>query len=241
MLAFHAIGSGSGGGTAPIADYPAGIQAGDLLILMIENKYPPNAPVNPTGWKFEAQISGGSGVAGPGTGQVTTTVYTKVADGTETGSLALSIPSGNSSVARIMSVRSDRGGRIFYDIAVGTAAQNTGNTVNWSSTTSQNMELTVDDFMVAVNGININTYTYTPYTFTQTGTTFGARNQRTSTATSGGGTSRLQVATCSVTAGGANLPVTYGMTSSGSAVDNPAGSTVILRIREKRKQFFNLC
>jgi hypothetical protein len=238
MVTYNNIGVG---GTTTTADYPTGIAGGDLLVLCIVNKYPANPPATPSGWALQGQASGGSGVSGPSAGQVLTTVFTKVADGTETGSLTISVPGANCLMARMINCRSDLGGSVNYNVSVATASQNVGNTVNWSSVSGGNFDVTANDLVLVFNGVNHATVTFTGYTLAETGIVFGARSQRVSVGTSAGDDVRIQVVSCNITSGTANSPVTYTMTASLSAADTPAGSTVFVRIRDGKRRVFNLC
>src|SRR3982750_4732209 len=89
------IGATSSNGTPAAVPLPTtvGISAGDILIMPIILKYPPDsAPVGPpTGW---SSITGGEGIGGtnPATptadkGRTLATVYYKVADGSESGTV----------------------------------------------------------------------------------------------------------------------------------------------------------
>src|ERR1041385_2007993 len=103
-ISFGTQSSASATGTTSLSvAYPTGIVAGDLLVLPISSKYPTNGPVTPTGWTLlpDAQASGGHGSSGTNTGNVYMTVFFKVADGTESGNLSVSIPSGNAAMARM--------------------------------------------------------------------------------------------------------------------------------------------
>src|SRR5690349_3513003 len=72
-----------------------------LLLAGVVNKYPSNGPTTPSGWTLVGQFSGGSGAAGADVGSVYVTIYSKPSDGTKTGTQTISVPSGNSSLARI--------------------------------------------------------------------------------------------------------------------------------------------
>lgn len=100
-IAFVSVGTPSAVTPNPTPSFPASIAVNDLLILLVVNKYPANGPTTPAGWTLIGQTSGGSGASGVDSGQVYVTVYYKIADGTETGPMTVTIPSSNSSRAQI--------------------------------------------------------------------------------------------------------------------------------------------
>lgn len=231
------VGTGSGtvpGVTNPMADYPAGIASGDLLVCVISNKYSPNLPTVPNGWTLatNAQLSAGAGAAGAGSGPVVVTVITKIADGTETGSLSLTVTSANSSVARMFALRRSNNSSKIFDFIFSNGSDVTGDT-SWSVTAEQSLDLIVDDLVVACTATNeAASYTYTTHAFSQTDITFGARTQRTSTQTSGGDDCRVNIVSAAVTAGSGTAATTFTMTASGSTATAPTGPTVFMRVRE---------
>lgn len=75
-------------GTSLSVAYPASISAGDVIVLVIGCSNA-TAPTNPTG--FTSQLSGTSGGSSP-----SFRISTKVADGSETGSISVGTPSSTS-------------------------------------------------------------------------------------------------------------------------------------------------
>src|SRR4051812_24340143 len=94
-VAFGAWGTATiatGSGTAPTPGYPAGITAGQLLVCFLVSKY--GAVTTPSGWTLptNGKFTGGNPAAQlTDSGDATFTVFYKIADGTETGTLTITI------------------------------------------------------------------------------------------------------------------------------------------------------
>jgi hypothetical protein len=230
-VAFVAAGSIAVGSTTVNVPYPAGLVANRMLIVSVANKYPTNGPTTPAGWTLLAtgQKQGGHGSSGIDTGQVYITVFQRIADGTESGTLAISIPSGNSAVA--VMVMYSVGASSTWGTSARNAAENTPGTA-WSAVTGSDLNVTVGDLVLLASGINTDNYSASAETISCAGATFGTCNERFDSGTITGDNCGLVVADALVTAGTSSGVQTYAMTMSGSAVDAPAGATIFLRIRE---------
>lgn len=232
-IAFGAAGAVANTATTTLTlAYPAGITAGQLLVICICNKYPPNTPTTPVAAGFilaaNAQGTGGSGAAGIDTGTVFTTVYYKIAAGTETGNLAITVTGNNAAIGRIFRYTNATGN---WDVSAANGADNTAGTA-WLTTMNVNPGLTTGDWAIVASGINTDAYTYSAQAPAEASTTFGATVERQDSGTTSGQDCALVVTDTPVTAGTSVNPPTYAMTSSGTAANNPAGSSVMLRIRE---------
>lgn len=229
-ISLIAVGGWATGTTSLSVAYPAGIQAGDLLVLAIANKYPTNSPSVPTDWAIptNGQQSGGSGSNGNDTGSVYATIMVKIATGSETGNLSISITSGNSAVAEMALYRKAADKNWEYVCTNG--SDNSAGT-DWSVTGAANPGITAGDRMFTCSGINADSFTFSSHAMSATGVTFGAVQA------DGSGTSLGQDCDCvltdhAVSSGTASAAPVFTMSSSGSATNSPAGATVIMRMRE---------
>jgi MSHA biogenesis protein MshQ len=229
QIAFGTLGGSIAGSTSLAVPVPASIAAGDLLVMCISNKYPANGPATPAGWTLPSngQASGGSGSAGADTGTVYATVFVKIADGTET-TTTVTLTGANSSGAKMVRYTKTLS---TWDYVTVNGADNAG-AGNWSVTAGADPGVASGDFIVTCSAINTDLYTYNTQAMSQTGITFGAAVERNEIGTTLGDDSHLVISEHPVTAGTSSAAPVYTMTASGSATDNPAGATVILRLRE---------
>lgn len=228
-----AVAYGSAGAVDPgtntlIVPYPAGIAAGDLLVLAIANKYPPNGPTTPTGWTLvtNGQASGGAGAAGNDSGNVYATVFVKVADGTETGNLTVTVTSANVSLGRMF--RYTNAANAGWDYAATYGSDNTGGTA-WIVSGAADPGITSGDMLVVVSAINTDGPTWSAESVSAAGATFGTHTERQDSGSGVGNDIRLVVSDHTVTAGTAAAAPVFTMTASGAT---PEGASVMLRIRE---------
>ncbi len=229
-IAFATAGAAANGVASVAVPYPASIAAGDLLILSVVNKFNPNAPTTPSGWTLQGQVAGGSGADGADVGTIITSVYTKVADGTESGNLTLTCHASNN-VALARMYRYTKGATNTWSIVATTGSDNTAGTA-WSVTGAANPGITANDMVFVASGSNTDTYTYSLQAITATGATFGTMVERGDDVTGTGSDVALVNTEHPVTAGTASAAPVYTMTASGTTTNRPAGSSVILRLRE---------
>ena len=233
-VAFGSIGAVIAGTTSLSVAYPASISAGDLLVLHIANKYDPNGPSTPSGWTPQKQQSGGAGASGTDTGVMFATVYTKEADGTESGSLSVTITSGNSS-AGVMA-RYTKAGGTTWGIAAEGGAQNSG-TSSWSVTAGADPGLTAGDIALACFGWNGNLVNSTnTQAMTAAGiSAWGTVTERADTSHNLGDDSAIAISEHPVTTGTSSAAPVFTATVTGGGSPNanhPAGPVVFLRLRE---------
>lgn len=229
-IAFVSAGAGAVGSTSLAVPHPATVTAGNLLVLHVVNKYPNNSPTTPTGWTRQKQTGGGAGAAAADTGNVYASIYTKVADGSETGNLTVTITSGNSAMGRMRQYSIEPtstwlfqavGGA--YDAAAGAA---------WSVTGDAVLDIVRSDFVIALSAVNTDLYTFSAQVLAATGVSFGTMNERDDSVTGNGDDCAIVVTEHPVLDGKATAAPVYTMTASGTAASNPAGATVCLRLRE---------
>ncbi|HEY7708504.1 MAG TPA: hypothetical protein VIG57_00550, partial [Candidatus Entotheonella sp.] len=215
-------------GTSTInVSYPASINAGDLLVLMIANKYPNNGPATPSGWSAPAnnQASGGSGAAGSDSGNVYATVFTKEAVGTESGTLAVSIPSGNSSVGIMISIEKRAGSA--WSVAATGGSDSTADTT-WSVTGSADPGIQAGDSVFVVSASHRDDRSYSAETLTAAGVTFSTQAEVLESSTTNGDDCELIISSHAVASGSSSAAPVYTMTVGTGA----AGASVILRVRQ---------
>ncbi len=230
---FLAIGSAVTGSTTLSPVCPASIAAGNLLLLHIASKYPTNGPAAPTGWTLvpNGQASGGSGSSATDTGSVYSTVYYKIADGTESGTtVTVTLTSVNQGVACI--TRSSVSSGRTPSLSAVTGSQNTA-TSSWSVAASGGPGTLGGDVIFVTAAINTNLYTYTSEAITGLSpNTMGAETERKDSGSGGGDHVGLMVSTHLIASSYGTATPTFTMTASGTATDNPCGAVVFIRFRE---------
>ena len=235
-IVYQTQGVPGSGTTSLTLAYPTTVASEDLLIAALVSKHPPNSPVTPAGWTLptNGQASGGSGVSGVDTGAVYVTVFVKEADGTETGSLVISIPSGNSAYGQMQ--RLSKAATQNWSYACASGANNTAGTA-WSVTAGSNPGIAANDLIFTVSGANTDAYTYSGQSISAAGVTFAATSERRDTGSATGNDLQFISTTTVVVAGAATAAPVFTMTASGTAADNPTGATVLFRARQVEKTF----
>jgi len=232
-VAYSSRGNAASGTTSLSVPYPGSIAAGNLLVLIVGNKYPTNGPATPSGWTFVAngRGSGGLGSSGGDSGSVYNTIFVKEALGTESGNLAVTVSSANTSMARMFLYTKAAG--TTWDYAATNGSDNSAGTT-WSVTGAANPGITSGDVLIVGTSLNGNRVTSWTESVSAAGATFGTTSERNDSTSSTGDDMGLIVSEHPVTAGTASAAPVFTMTgSSGSANTNsPTGASVILRIRE---------
>jgi hypothetical protein len=231
MPTFVAAGAVATGTTSLSVPYPAGIASNDLLVLAITNKYYPDPPFPfPTDWDYQNSVAGGTGAPGVDTGNTYTHVFTKVASGSESGSLSQSMPSSNTSIARMLAYRGGVGETWSVSIPAG-AAETTQNT-SWSPTFgATDLDLVPNSKCIAVSGINSNEGTWSAQSLSATNSpsvTFGTMVERSDSGSANGDDIALVITEHPVSSGTNATPsITYSMTGTASG----GGTTLVFSIR----------
>jgi hypothetical protein len=215
------------GSTSLSVAYPSSISAGDLLVLCISNKYDPNYPSTPSGWTYVTTYWGSNGASGTDAGSACASVFYKVASGSESGSLAVTITSGNSAIGVILRFTKTSGNWSVsytggYDSTVGT---------DWSISGGSLYTDSLVKYLV-VSSINSDAATFTSEALTQTGVTFATGTEHYDTGTTTNDDCALVVWEQGITSGSGSGSISYAMTASGSKNNYPAGGTLILRLAE---------
>lgn len=231
-LAYGTTGSNTTTGTtAPTVAYPASIAEGDLLVMFVVNRPATSTPSTPAGWTAPSNntlsCGDGTGTGGADSGDVRITVFTKEADGSESGSVTLAITSGTSCGASMS--RYTRTTGKLWSVAVVNGATPTTGTTSWSVTGGSDPGVLGGDIVVALSGVNSDAATYSAEALSQTGITFGAANERADFAVTTGNDLRVIVSDHLVTSGTSSAAPVFTMTAS---TGTPEGGTLFVRVRQ---------
>lgn len=119
VIKFVSKGGVVGGTSTSAPSFPTSISAGNVLLLMSMGKYPTNYPATPSGWKLLVIRRSSSGLSNASnSGDVWVAVYYKIALGTESGTVSMTITSGNVVAAAIFNY-SVASGYVADVVAVG--------------------------------------------------------------------------------------------------------------------------
>ncbi len=206
---------------------PTGIVAGHLLVLMVAHKHA-TAPIAsaPAGWTPHpgSAALGGLGAQGSSSGIAHASVFTRVAQGAESGTVPVTLPATTSAVgARIFRAATDAGA---FSIAFASGVDTTPDAA-WSITAGD-LDVGAGDLVVAVTAVNSQNSTFATEVLTQAGVTFGSETERSEAGTSG---IRLVVSSHQATVGKSTGVPTYSAVATGAASNQPCGVTVLMRIR----------
>ena len=230
-IAFGAAGATSTTATSSCTpSYPA-VSAGDYLLLTLVTKYADRTHNTPSGWTALGSVSGGAGTDGTtDEGQVKLSVYGKQADGTESGTLTVTVSGGTANVisGRIYSLT--KGGGEMWDVVGSlTASDNTAGT-DLVFAYGSDPGITANDWLVTAWAINSDAYTHT-HALTCSGLSSITTASRGNVAVTSGAHARYGFVTHAIGAGTSSGVATYTNTASGSATNAPAGASVLVRLR----------
>lgn len=229
-ISFRSAGASAGGINSITCRAPATVEPGDLILWFCVNKYPPAVPATPTGYAFVAQASGGDGVAGADTGDVTASWFSREAVGDEDAATqAVAVTGGNATIARSAGFWRDSGSgwaAIAATSAVQAVAANT-----WELTTGA-IDVAAGDMIVIGTGKNSDQDLTHSYAISASGITFGAISQTSvPSGTTQGDDCASHIAYARVTSGSGTVPLSITITMTGSA-GSTAGVVSVLRLRE---------
>ncbi len=234
-VSFVSQASNNNGTTGASPTYPTSPTAGNLLLLLVANKHDEHTVTTPSGWTAPSNNTSTGGAGTDGTddeGTVRVTAFYKVADGSETGTLTVSVIGGNVTTAQIFQF--SRSGGTAWDVACAIGSKNTGGTTTWAITTSSDPGIAGGDMVVTLCGANTDSFTYSTSAspLLTSGITYGALAKRNDASNAQGADLRFIVHTHAVTSGTSSGNSTFNMTSSGSSSNAPAGAMVLVRLRE---------
>lgn len=231
MISFLASGAIDSGVSSLSLAIPSGVASGDMLLMAICSKYPPTAPATPTGWTLDgsAQFSGGAGSSGVDSGQVTATIFWRVATGAEGASISVTVPSGNVATGRIIAYRADSGSTWTLGFAYGSDGT-TG--TDWSVQFTPDPGIVENDVIVTASAVNGNVGLFHSHSFTASGCTFGARTERMDNGTTVGDDALMFIVEAPCTIGPSGGVLTHAATAAASSGNFPAGAAIMVRLRE---------
>lgn len=229
-VAFGSIGATSDGTTSIATAYPASIAADDLLLYFVGSKFKTSSHSVPSGFALLDNDTAGTGSEfGSDTSSVVASVFRKFATGSESGTEACTITTGN--VAQGIIARVTRSGGVGFVIDATTARWVTDNTNPLNVTFDDAISFAVDDYVMVFVGTNTDATTgVTGVSLTASGATISAATQRARTATLTGGDMHVYLCDFTVTAGSSSVAPTFQMTKSGSTQGE--GPVILVRIRE---------
>lgn len=231
-VAFGASGSTATGVASLSIPYPSGITAGQILVCSVVNKRPggfEGASTPAGGWNTVS--FGGSAFGSDGTndeGSVFTSVFWKIADGTESGNLSVSLSGSTNVCVGVISRYTSTSG---LAIAVGSSGI-AGGVSPSISVAGGSLTVATGDLIVVTGGINSDNYTYSGHTISLSGATFGTVNVRADAGSATPTGVGLLVVDAQITAGSGSAAPTWATTASGSATNSPGAYAVFLRIFE---------
>ena len=230
-IAYVGAGAGSVGTTSVTPAYPGSIAAGDLFVMHVVNKYPTNGPSTPSGWTAvtNGQATGGAGSAAADSGTVYSTIFTREAVGSESGTVTVTVTGSNSSRAIIYAFRKTAGAS--WDVAATNGADNSAGT-SWSVTGAADPGIMPGDWVCAASGINSDAPSFATEAMAAGGvTSWDTLVELDDSASTTGDDIRQVFSYHRALTGTSNAAPVFTMTGSATSGNYPAGATVILRLR----------
>jgi hypothetical protein len=225
-VAFSSIGTSASGSTTVAPSYPASIASGDYLTCVVTSGATSSeTPTTPTGWTLLGTGASTDGSFGVDTGPRRVTVFGRIADGTESGTLTVSITNGNTCRGSI--IRWTKSALFGWNV-VGSGGNDSTSGTGFSATTGA-IDWAVGDCTLVAVGQRVDSATQSSQSLTATGITFGTRTNRRTDADTTGNDHRHVIDTfAATTAGTGSQAPTWAYTASASV----SGGLVIVRLRE---------
>lgn len=232
-----AVGLGTAGTIVAVAAqtispaHPAGITAGDGLLLLRSAKPDTTVLVTPDGWTLLREEAGGLGVFGNDTGPCRQAVYWRQADGSETGTVACTTNPGTHDIQQAVINRYTKSSDTSWNVAAGGGVDNIAS-VDWTVTSSPALDLAVGDVVqVGMTWPTDSARTWSAESLTASGATIGVLSVPLVAAATGLGAdmaTRLHAFT--VTAGSSSAGPTF--TGTVNSASNVNGVSTFVRLRE---------
>ena len=229
VVTYAALGTAASGGASVAPTYPSGIVAGHYLTLHVTSGATNDeTPTTPSGWTLLATGTGTDGSAfGVDNGPRRATVFGKIADGTESGTLTVNITNGNTCRGNFIRWTKTEGsgswdvvGQGGGDSTDGTGFSVTFGSINWLD----------GDAGVVTVGQNPDSVTQSAQSLTATGITFGTVTNRATDNVITGNDHRHVIDTFAAVSNAAtpeDAAPTWAYTGSAACV----GGAVIVRLR----------
>lgn len=229
------------GGASVSPTYPASIAAGDLLVMIVGQK--PSAAnggtvTTPAGWTLvtsrtganDGDTGGYTTTLGADTGNTNIFAYSKIATGSESGTLAVTI--GTNNVTWAMMMRFSNVSKA-WSVAGTTGKQTTTPTTPLSITMAANPGVVAKDYIVVAMCIptDISAAHFSAEAFTQTGVTFGSVTEVEEPNSGTGNDIGGVIVRAPVNAGPATAAPVFSSTIA-NTLTNIRGPAVFVRIRE---------
>jgi hypothetical protein len=203
------------------------ISAGQLLVLVVAHKHATEAIATPpTGWTALANsvAFGGSGAQGTSGGIVYASIFVRDATGSESGSVVVDLPATTSASAGQMFAFRHRDPA--YSLAFTSGVDSTPNG-SWIVVGGGDPGVITGDLVFCLTAVNSQNSVFTAESLSQSGVTYAPQMKR-----SNANISRLRmiVTTHRATGTSGGVP-TFTATAAGSETSQPAGVTLMMRMR----------
>lgn len=226
-ISYVSAGGMTAGAANPTAAYPASPVSGDMLVMCVASRDSANSLPTPSGWTAVTASTGGVGADGVDSGPVRLSLFYKISDGTESGSLVIT----DTTTAFVAEIRLYRktGGTWSVDNRSGNTADEPAVTA-WTASSST-WTVAVNDLIVVASAINGNVNTDAPTSPAySTGAVFSAFLNGTFLSTSLGNDLALFDGDAVITQAVTNGP-SHTATYATASGNTPSGTTVFLRLR----------
>ena len=224
----RSAGSQVAGTTSAAARYPEH-EVGDVLVLFVANKHDTSTPTTPAGWTLLGSYTGGAGSVAVDSGLTRITAYYRKVTALFDGAQTVSVPSGNSTVTQVVALHRDDN----YDwvLASDGGADNTADTT-WTATGAGLLLNSAygGDILLAASSINTDLRTYSNYTMSASGITFGEVTETAEYRSANGNDMDLTIATGRIASGKATTTPTLTANASGSTTSAPAGAVQFVKV-----------
>jgi hypothetical protein len=218
-------------GTTTLAIPYPNHEVGDMIILLVGNRDSTDStPNTPDGWTSLGTYIGGVGTFGADAGNARINAYYQETTSRRFGTQTVTIGVSNTAVGQMVSVHRD--GVLSWDIDSDGGSDNTSGTA-WSVTgTGIDLDSNSEgDIMLVASSINTDARLYSGHALSASGITFGDVTQTAEYRSLTGNDMTLEIVTGRVSAGEATGVIpTFTSTANGSAANNPAGSSLFIKI-----------
>jgi hypothetical protein len=230
QISFLAAGTAASGTTSCTPAYPA-VSDGNGLILAVGSKIRDAIVDTPSGWhRFDETMDHVTG-SGSDVGEIKQTLFWKEADGTETGTVTVTSTGGNSLNSVIYSFAKDP--TAYWGVASSGAGFQTAGTA-YSVTAHHNIASRANDLVFVITSTNENLYTYSTQAISQSGVTFSTVSAEVGEYATAQGNNQKQFASVFTVTTGSDTAakMVYTATASGTAANNPLGTTHFIQLRQ---------
>lgn len=205
----------------------ASISAGQLLVLVVAHKHATEAIASPpTGWTALANsvATGGSGAQGTSGGIVYASIFVRDATGSESGDVVVDLPATTSASAGQMF--SFRHADASYSLAFTNGVDSTPDN-SWIVVGGGDPGVVTSDLVFCLTAVNSQNSSFTGESLAQSGVTYAPQTKHTDVNIS---RIRMIVTTHRATGTSGGVP-TFTATATGSETSQPAGVTLMMRMR----------